>query len=297
MSGYRWRNDLSTCESQTMISVVAGFATAFFFAIGMIAAARASRTVHATQVVALSALISSLFVVPWALSDGVPALTTGQAGLMLLSGIGNIFGFLCVYTALKYGKVGLVAPIVATEGGIAALIASILGRSVDPIIAFVLLIIVLGIVIGARSHDPEPFPGEKPVRAALFAVAGSLLFAMGLVAVGLLSGDVPLSWVLLPARLVGVVILTLPLLVLGRLRVPRRILAWVVLLATVDVIAISIYTIGAASNLPVTAVLASQMAPLAAVLAFVLFKERLGRGQIVGLVVMMAGMTVLGVLQ
>lgn len=280
-----------------MISVVAGFATAFFFAIGMIAAARASRTVHATQVVALSALISSIFVVPWALSEGIPDLTAGQVGLMLLSGIGNIFGFLCVYTALKYGKVGLVAPIVATEGGIAALIASILGRSVDPLVAFVLLIIVLGIVIGARSHDPEPFAGEKPVRAALFAVAGSLLFAMGLVAVGLLSGDVPLSWVLLPARLVGVVILALPLLVLGRMRVPRRILAWVALLATADVFAISIYTIGAASNLPVTAVLASQMAPLAAVLAFVLFKERLGRGQIVGLVVMMGGMTVLGVLQ
>jgi len=29
----------------------------------------------------------------------------------------------------------------------------------------------------------------------------------------------------------------------------------------------------------------------------VLFKERLGRGQIVGLMLMMAGMTVLGVLQ
>lgn len=280
-----------------MVSVVAGFATAFFFAIGMIAAARASRTVHATQVVAVSALISSLLVVPWALMDGVPSLTVNQALLMVLSGVGNIFGFLCVYTALKYGKVGLVAPIVATEGGIAALIASILGRSVDPIIAFVLLIIVLGIIIGARSHDPEPFPGEQPVRAAAFAVLGALLFAAGLVAVGLLSGDVPLPWVLLPARLVGVVVLAIPLLVMGRLRVPRPILGWVALLATVDVIAISIYTVGASVNLPVTAVLASQMAPLAAVLAFVLFKERLGKGQIAGLVLMMIGMTTLGILQ
>lgn len=280
-----------------MVSVVAGFATAVFFAIGMIAAARASRTVHATQVVALAAIVASLLVVPWAVFEGVPSLTTGQFALMVLSGIGNVFGFLCVYTALKHGKVGLVAPIVATEGGIAALIASILGRSVDPIIAFVLVIVVLGIIIGARSHDPEPFPDEKPVRAALFAVVGALMFAMSLVAIGLLSGDVPLSWVLLPARVVGVVFLALPLLVMGRLRVPRQILAWVVLLASVDVIAISTYTLGAANNLPVTAVLASQMAPLAAVLAFVLFKERLGRGQIGGLVLMMAGMTALGLLQ
>lgn len=280
-----------------MISVFAGFATAFFFAVGMIAAAQASRAVHATRVVAWSAMISSVFVIPWALIDGIPSLEPGQSILMLMSGVGNIFGFLCVYTALRYGKVGLVAPIVATEGGIAAVMASIIGNSVEPLVAFLLLIIVIGIVIGARSRDPAPFVGERPALAATFAVVGALFFASGLLAVGLLSGEIPLAWVLMPARLVGLVVLALPLAVAGRLRVPRRIFAWVFLLAVVDVIAISIYTVGAAVNLPVTAVLASQMAPLAAVMAFVLFREKLGRGQVAGLVLMVAGMTALGALQ
>jgi drug/metabolite transporter (DMT)-like permease len=168
---------------------------------------------------------------------------------------------------------------------------------VEPVVAFLLLVIVIGIVIGARSRDPAPFVGERPALAAGFAVVGALLFASGLLAVGLLSGGVPLAWVLMPARLVGLFVLALPLAITGRLRVPRRVFAWVVLLAVVDVIAISIYTVGAAVNLPVTAVLASQMAPIAAVMAFVLFREKLGRGQVAGLVLMVAGMTALGALQ
>lgn len=279
------------------ISVVAGCITAFLFAVGMIAAAQASRAVRATQVVALSAIASSVVVIPWALFSGIPELTGGQLWLMLISGCGNIAGFLFVYSALKFGKVGLVAPIVATEGGIAALVASFLGNSIDPLIAFVLLMIVMGIIIGARSSDPEPFEGERPAIAALLATLGACAFAGGLLSVGLLSGDLPVAWVLLPARLVGLLALAIPMAAMMRLRVPRRTLMWVLLLAMADIAAIAVYTVGAAVNLQVTAVLSSQMAPLSAVLAYVLFRERMGRGQIVGLVIMVVGVTLLGLLQ
>ncbi|HAN70565.1 MAG TPA: hypothetical protein DCQ36_03120 [Actinobacteria bacterium] len=280
-----------------MVSVIAGCATAFFFAVGMIAASQASRAVPAVRVVALAAVVSSLIVIPWALLDGIPEVTSQQVLLMVVSGVGNVGGFLCVYTALKYGKVGLVAPIVATEGGIAAVVASLLGDTMDPFIALLLLFIVIGIMIGARSADPEPFPGERPGLAALMATLGAFFFAGGLVAVGMMSGELPLAWVLLPARLVGGLLIALPLAVTMRLRVPRRTFLWVVLLAVADIVAISIYTVGAAENLSVTAVLSSQMAPIAAVLAFLLFKERLGRGQVLGLVIMVTGVTLLGLMQ
>ncbi len=280
-----------------MTSLFAGLGTALFFAVGMIAAARASRTLPATHVVALSAALATMIVLPLAFAQGVPELQPTQILLMLMSGVGNIFGFLCVYTALKHGKVGLVAPIVATEGGIAAVLASLLGKSVDPIIAFVLLLIVIGIVIGARSPDPEPFPGERPVFAAVLATFGACFFAMGLIAVGFLSGEIPLAWVLLPARLIGVLFFTLPLVLARRLRVTQPIFGWVVLLAAADILGMGIFTLGAAVNLPVTMVLASQMAPLAALLAYFLFRERLGRGQIIGLVIMVGGVTILGLLQ
>jgi drug/metabolite transporter (DMT)-like permease len=39
------------------------------------------------------------------------------------------------------------------------------------------------------------------------------------------------------------------------------------------------------------------MAPLAAILAFFLFRERLGKGQIAGLIIMVGGVTLLALLQ
>ena len=272
-------------------------ATAVFFAVGTIAASRASRILPAPHVVGLSAAVAAVVVVPWAAIQGVPQFETFQLRLMLVSGGGNICGFLCVYVAFRYGKVGLVAPIVATEGGIAAVIASFLGRSVEPLIGFVLLMIVIGILIAARSKDPDPFPGERPVLAAGFASLGACLFAIGLISTGFLSGELPLAWVLLPARIVGVLLFTLPLLLSGRLRVTRQAFLWISLLAAADLLGIGMYTIGAAQNLPVTAVLASQMAPLAAILAFFLFRERLGKGQIAGLIIMVGGVTLLALLQ
>ena len=157
--------------------------------------------------------------------------------------------------------------------------------------------IVIGILIAARSKDPDPFPGERPVLAAGFASLGACLFAIGLISTGFLSGELPLAWVLLPARIVGVLLFTLPLLLSGRLRVTRQAFLWVLLLAAADLLGIGMYTIGAAQNLPVTAVLASQMAPLAAILAFFLFRERLGKGQIAGLIIMVGGVTLLALLQ
>ena len=162
---------------------------------------------------------------------------------------------------------------------------------------FVLLMIVIGILIAARSKDPDPFPGERPVLAAGFASLGACLFAIGLISTGFLSGELPLAWVLLPARIVGVLLFTLPLLLSGRLRVTRQAFLWISLLAAADLLGIGMYTIGAAQNLPVTAVLASQMAPLAAILAFFFFRERLGKGQIAGLIIMVGGVTLLALLQ
>ena len=42
-----------------------------------------------------------------------------------------------------------------------------------------------------------------------------------------------------------------------------------------------------------TSVLSSQFAPIAAIMAYVLFKERLGRAQILGVVVLVGGVTAL----
>ena len=57
------------------------------------------------------------------------------------------------------------------------------------------------------------------------------------------------------------------------------------------------FALGARVSAPVTAVIASQFAGIAAVAAYVLFGERLGRAQVVGVVLIAVGVGVLAATQ
>ena len=281
-----------------MLSIVCGFSTAIIFAIGTLASARSSRTLGAPQVVAWSSLVGLVLVGPFVLRDGIPTNLDRNAWLLLaIAGVGNVLGFTSVFLALRVGKVGVVSPIVATQGVFAAVLAAVGGKSIEPLIAFVLLAIVVGIIIAAKSRDPAPIPNENNLRAALFASAGATFFGLSLFAVGMLSGLLPLAWLLLPGRAVGVLALAVPLIVASRLRVTKATAPLLALVGICDIAGITMYAIGAQQNIAVTAVVASQMAPMAAVLAYFIFGERLGKGQIVGLVVILSGVTVLSFLQ
>ena len=127
-------------------------------------------------------------------------------------------------------KVGVVAPISSAEGAVAALIA-----------------VAAGETLGDRarhsrsarspsgSFSPRGRPRARPggsttydPRAALFGVAAALAFGTGLYATGRASLDLPIAWAVLPPRLLGVAFVTIPLLVLGRLRLTRAALPYVV---------------------------------------------------------------------
>lgn len=281
-----------------MESIVFGLATAFVFAVGMITSARCSRLLTPRVVVGSAATMGLIMALPFAIATGIPPnLNVTNATLMLVTGAGNILGLICVNAALRVGKVGVVSPIVATQGAVAVIIALLIGRSLAPLIAALLSVIVLGIVISARTKDPVPIENEKPLRSVLLASLGALFFGAALVTVGVLSTELPLSWLLIPGRLVGTIVLTVPLLLTGKLRITRKAAPLLLLLAVCDLVGITLYAIGAELNIQITAVMSSQMAPIAAVLAFFLFKEKLVRGQLVGLIVIIAGVIGLSLVQ
>jgi drug/metabolite transporter (DMT)-like permease len=64
-----------------------------------------------------------------------------------------------------------------------------------------------------------------------------------------------------------------------------------------EVIGYICLTIASRDDVAVASVLVSQFAPIAAVVAFLLFKERLGRLQIAGLVVIIIGVVGLSIVQ
>lgn len=266
------------------------------FAASSLLSSRAVKIISPWSVVAWMMLVGLIVTVPFVLWSGVPNDLTGEnVGWLLATGIGNVIGIVLVAMAFRIGKVGIIAPVVATEGALAAVIAALLGESIAPIVGFLLLVIVCGVVLAAISPDPAPLVHERPILAVVLSTCAALVFGISLYAAGHLSGELPISWVLLPGRLVGVVAITVPLALSRRLQLTRATVPMVVGMGLAEVVGFTLFSIGAQFEVAITSVLASQFAPIAAVLAFVLFKERLGRLQITGVAIVVVAVAALSV--
>lgn len=277
-----------------MVSIIFGLGTALFFAASTLLSSRATKIIGPWSVVAWVSLTGLVAVAPFAALDGVPTgLSGSNVTWWIISGAGNVLGLVLTAIALRVGKVGVIAPIVATEGAIAAVIAAILGESIAPLVAFLLLVIVVGVVLAAAGKDPAPIAHERPLLAVLLSTAAAASFGVALYATGSLSDELPISWVLLPSRTVGVLAILIPLVMLRKLSLTKATAPLVIAMGLTEVLGFTSYAIGAQYEVAITSVLASQFAPIAAVLAYILFRERLGRQQVLGVVVIVLGVAVL----
>ena len=277
-----------------MISISCGFVAAVFFASGSLLNSRATRYVSGWSVVAWAMLVGLGLTAPAVAFSGVPEGARGFNVLWLAAaGIGNAAGLVLAAFAFRYGKVAVIAPILATEGALSAAIAARLGQSLAPSVGVLLVVIVVGVLLAAGAPDSVPLDHERTVLSTGLAVCAAFFLGVSLYSMARLSGELPLSWILLPARLAGVLVLTIPLALSRRLQINRRAAPLVVALGFTEVIGIAVFSIGARHDIVITSVLSSQFAPIAAVAAFCLFKERLGRLQVLGVVIVVAGVTAL----
>jgi len=238
-------------------------------------------------------LVGLVALLPPLLTGGVPAeLDAGTGVWLVLSGLCNVGGLLIIYLALQVEKVGIVAPISSTEGAIAALIAVAAGESIARLTGLALAVIVVGVVLSGivRSEQVEYAHGR---RGALLALLAAASFGLGLYATGRVGTDLPLVWAVLPARLIGVVFVTVPLAVTSRLKLTRRALPLVLASGLAEVIGFTSFALGARHGIAVTAVLASQFAAVAAVGGYLLFDERLTRVQLIGVALILGGVVML----
>src|SRR3954447_15370745 len=286
-----------------MLAALGRPAAACAFAVATVCSSRSTRMIGAGPVLGWVMLIGLVAVAPvLALGPGPGRLDRATLGWLVLGGVGNAGGLLLDYAALRVGQVGIVAPIVSTEGAITAVLAILTGESLSAAVGMTLGVIVAGIVLSASTpEDGAPRRGAVSAgdarRAALLAVAAAITFGVSLYATGRVAGDVPMAWVILPARLAGVGAGALPLLVAGRLALTRAAAPLVVAAGLGEVLGFASFTFGAQHGIAVAAVLASQFAAISAVAAFALFGERGARGGVGGGAGMGAGVAVLGALQ
>ncbi len=296
--------EVASCQTaRSMVAILGGLGAALSWAIATLVSSRSSR------------MIGPLSVLGWVMAVGlgaaiVPAFLARPVDLdlpeivaLVVTGLSHNVGLLLAYAALSIGRVSIVAPIVATEGALAALLSVAFGEPLAVSTAFLLGAIAIGVVRAAaeRSADrPGPASADPRVtrRAALLAIAAAVTFSVGLVLAGRLgAAGVPPAWVMLVSRAIGVLVIVLPLLVTRRFRLTRAALPLVVAAGILEVFGGAIYVVAASEGVAVAAVLSSQFAAIAAIAAYFLFRERLQRLQVVGVVVIAVGITVLAALQ
>jgi drug/metabolite transporter (DMT)-like permease len=281
-----------------VIAIVGGFVAAGMWAASALCISRSTRMVPPISVLGWVLLIGAVISAPFALSEGVPAGFGGEhVGLIVLTAIGNTTGLLCAYSALRLGKIGVVAPITSAQGAAAAVIAVLAGERVAAGAGLALGFIVLGVVLSSMARSNEQATARREGVAVTFAVVAALFFGLGLFAMGRLSEDLPVSWIIFPSRTIGVLALSVPLLLTGRLRMTRQAAPLVVASSLLEVGGLVAYTLGARHGIAVAAILGSQFAAFATLAAFVLFRERLARVQLVGVAVIALGVAVLTGLQ
>jgi drug/metabolite transporter (DMT)-like permease len=281
-----------------VIAVVAGLFTALAWGLATVAAARASRTFGPWSTTGWVVLIGFVAMLPLLALDR-PAGPADPAGLVWLTigGLGYVIGMVINYTALTGGRIPVTAPIVSTEGAIAGTLAVLGGEPATPLLLAMLALIAAGIFVVAL----QPGGGVDALRGdgaryVGLAVAAAIVFGVGLFASGRASEALPASWVVAAGRVAGVLLITLPLALSSGLGAPGGLLPILVFAGLAEVAGVYVYAWGAQESIAVTAVLASQFAVVAAVVAHVL-GERISLRQWGGVAAVSSGVVVIALLR
>jgi drug/metabolite transporter (DMT)-like permease len=317
-----------------MIAILGGLGAAVSWAIATLSSSRSSRLIGPSSVLAWVMIVGFIVSIPLSLvslGEG-STISAAQVAGMIVNGVAYTSGLLLAYKALVIGRVSIVTPIVSTEGGVSALASVVLGETLGIPTAVVLGLIAIGVILASIDRradevaeaaaaggpfDPDdpasavpaptaPEPAVRPLhrredpaatrQSVILAVAAAVAFSIGLITSARL-GDTPISWIIFSSRAVGVLLIAVPLVVRGRLRLSRRALPLVILSGVLEAVGSSVYVIGAHVSPATAVVLSSQFAAIAAVSAFILFKERLARIQVVGVTVIAVGVTALAIIR
>jgi drug/metabolite transporter (DMT)-like permease len=280
-----------------VLAILGGLGAALCWATTTLVASRASRLIDSRSLLASVMTVGLIVAAPAAAISGAPEnLDGGSVGWLVVSGAGNVIGLLCAYSALRIGKVGLVGPISSTEGAVAAVISVVAGERLAPGAGVTLAVITVGVALATRSTADGGDTRRSDSRAALLAAGAAVSFGFSLYATGRVGRELGIAWAVLPPRVVGVAAIALPLAVTGRWRMSRAALPLVVVCGLCEVLGFASFALGARHGLAVSAVLASQFAAIAAVVAYLAFHERLARVQVIGVTTIVVGVSVLSAL-
>jgi drug/metabolite transporter (DMT)-like permease len=277
-----------------VIAVIGGLGAAITWALATLAGARAARVIGPWSTTALVIFIGLLVTAPLVLLEP-PAqpLAVEDLAWLTLAGLGYAVGMVFNYSALSGGKVAVTAPIVSTEGSVAATLAVLTGEAASPLLVVMLVMIAVGVfVVSLQPGGGADALAGGGSRYVVFAVVSALIFGLGLYGAGRASDLVPPSLVVMAGRIAGVLLITLPLALTRRLRFEPEVLPMLLVAGVMEVAGMYLFAWGAAESIAVTSVLSTQFAVMAALAAHVL-GERISSRQWAGVAAVTVGVVVI----
>lgn len=233
-------------------------------------------------------LFGLLMAVPLAAAAGAPDRLSGPTIIRLtVSGAGNVIGLALVYAGVRLGRIAVVTSLASTQGAIAGAIAILAGERPRALVLVGFALVAAGVLLVVAEPGADARATDR--RAIVLGAMAGLVFGGSLYATGAASRAVPVTWIALPARVVGVAVLLIALAAGARplVRPARARLA--IAGGAFEVGGFVLYAIGAREGVAVTSVVASQFAALTVVGAWILFREGLVRRQVAGVGVLAAG--------
>jgi drug/metabolite transporter (DMT)-like permease len=242
--------------------------------------AQAVRRVGAFPVVFGSITVGALLFAPLALVLEPPDWSERALLLGPLAGILTVIGFQAGFMSFREGAVSVVAPIIATEGGVAAVFSIAGGEQVHGLVLAGLPLAVAGVVLVSRGAGETSRAGVAPAIVAALVWGGILALSAPI------AHDVGAGWAFLLVRGSAVAVMLPIALAVGAARGARlewwRVAVW----GVADGIAYFAFVL-AADHGPasVAGVLAAQFGTVGAIVAVAFFGESLRRRQIVGIAI------------
>ena len=202
----------------------------------------------------------------------------------LVAGIAGALGIVMLYRGIGLARVSIVSPLAGVGAATVPVVASALTG--DEISAVTGIGIGLGLIAIALVSQGSSDASASVKSSLLYGAAGGLGLGLMLAALGQTSDDAGL-WPLLPARLSGTAALIATVLILRQpRRLPRAAVAPAIGSGVLSAGGNALFLAGTqVGSLATVAVVTSMFPAMTVLLARLVFKERLKRIQLVGLVV------------
>lgn len=213
-------------------------------------------------------------------------------GIGLLAGVIGTIGLAALYSGLALGPMGVVAPIAAMSGIVPVVVGLAEGERPAPIQLLGVALAIIGVILAARHRD-ESGARVHPRAVGLALIAAGML---GLLVVLLdAGGSTDPAWTVLLVRVGALSLLAVALLVRRpSFAMGRGQLGTLAAVGVMDNGANLLFVLAAQRGLlSLIAVLASLYPVATVLLARGVLHERLGRTQVVGVVMALSGVALI----